>query len=417
MKKINRRNFIDQAITKTGSLVLAPSVIGAGGIVLSNFLTSCSAPNPEQSLSQASSESFPMLEVKGSYYDIGYAIGKNFEHQIKDYLTTRKEWFGELKDLSSGRGKELFKGLKNKANQHYPHFVEELRGLALGAEISFNDIFLLNIKDEMGTLLNNIAQETPGCSTVVLNNDKRKYIIHNEDGDKANVDNMYIVKATPPSGVAFTVLTYPGIIMGNGPGFNDRGIAQSTNYIASKTFKTGIPRYFMGRAVLEAKTLSEATDIVTDTNRAFAYHHNLASFSENKILSIEVTPDIHQIIAPHGIFYHTNHLIHFETKYHPQDENYINSSSLPRYTAISNRLNHFKDIFKINRNDVMQIMSDHTNKPYSVCRHPKGDVHGITLGTAVIDILGGTMDIYKGNPCTSYKNDLFSSYSFDQPKG
>ena len=123
---------------------------------------------------------------------------------------------------------------------------------------------------------------------------------------------MFMVKATPPSGVTFLTLTYPGHLMGNGPGINNHGIIQTTNYIGAMKWKIGIPRYFLNRAVLEARSLEEAVKIVTFHNRAFAYHHNIASVKQKRILSIEVTTDNYQVVEPENFYFHTNHLIQKE---------------------------------------------------------------------------------------------------------
>jgi hypothetical protein len=52
--------------------------------------------------------------------------------------------------------------------------------------------------------------------------------------------------------VSYIALVYPGIITGNGPSMNSRGIVQTTNYIGSVKSEVGIPRYIIGRAILEA---------------------------------------------------------------------------------------------------------------------------------------------------------------------
>ncbi|MCD4744825.1 MAG: C45 family peptidase, partial [Bacteroidales bacterium] len=230
---------------------------------------------------------------------------------------------------------------------------------------------------------------------------------------EANHGKMFMVKATPPSGVTFLVLTYPGILIGNGPGINNYGIAQTTNYIASMQWNTGVPRYFLNRAVLEAKSLDEAIKITTDPNRAFAYHHNLASTAEKRILSVEVTPYNFQIKEPKGIYFHTNHLILEQTKNLPQEDEYVKTSSLSRFSVISKNIKKLPSIKHIRKKDIMDILSSHENAPFSPCRHPEGNVKGRTLSTAIIDINNASIEVYKGNPCKSYPNNFFERYDVE----
>ena len=95
----------------------------------------------------------------------------------------------------------------------------------------------------------------------------RLILAHNEDGDDRNEGRMFVAKVTPPSGVRFISFVYPGLLPGNGPGFNDRGICQTTNYIEPKEVARGVPRYFVGRSVLEAKSLDEAVSLATCRER------------------------------------------------------------------------------------------------------------------------------------------------------
>ena len=117
------------------------------------------------------------------------------------------------------------------------------------------------------------------------------WLFHNEDGNRAYSDIMFVLKATPPSGVTYLSMVYPGIITGNGPSMNSRGIIQSTNYIGSTKSEAGIPRYILGRAVLEAQDLQEAQEIITMEPRAYPYHHNIGSFHDQRYFSLETTPE------------------------------------------------------------------------------------------------------------------------------
>jgi predicted choloylglycine hydrolase len=299
------------------------------------------------------------------------------------------------------------------AEKYYPLLMEELRGLSEGSEIPFDDLFLLNVKSEIGTkMVINTKPEPSGCSTIYTINKEHKRLFHNEDGDFAYHDTMFVVKATPPSGVTFITLTYPGYLMGNGPALNSSGIIQTTNYISSRKVKKGIPRYFLGRAILEARTLEQAIRIATHPERAFPYHHNLASVKTEKIISLETTPDNYEIVEPNSHYIHTNHLILDKTSGFPQNSQYVNTSSFSRYRTISQAMLGLSDQAVLTIEEIFQILSSHRGSPYSPCRHPSEKIRGTTLSTAIFDITNGTMKIYKGLPCTSFQNKAFSEYSF-----
>ena len=105
-------------------------------------------------------------------------------------------------------------------------------------------------------------------SPICINKDN-VWLFQNEDGHAAYGDLMFVVKVSPPSGVRFISLVYPGIITGNGPSLNSRGVIQTTNYISSTKSEIGIPRYVIGRAILEANDAKEAVEIATMQPRAY----------------------------------------------------------------------------------------------------------------------------------------------------
>jgi isopenicillin-N N-acyltransferase-like protein len=347
---------------------------------------------------------FAHLEIKGSYRDIGYQVGRVFNKNIKEIIKRRSEWHSSLINiLNSEEGQKLSTKLLELSQKHFPNVVEEIKGLADGAGIHFDHIWVINIKSELGS----IKKEPPGCSSILVKDNKNMWLFHNEDGHTAYKDIMFTIKVTPPSGVSFISMVYPGTITGNGPSLNSRGIVQTTNYISSTESEIGLPRYVIGRAILEAKDINEAVQIATHVPRAYPYHHNLASFEEKRYVSVETIPSTSEKKYPDGNYFHTNHLLFEKTKeYQFQDQEYKNSSSLSRYGVINEKLNQL-DTNNLGPDSILSVLSSHESKPYSPCRHPKEDILGQTLGTALFDINERRFYLYKGNPCEAVKNNQY----------
>jgi isopenicillin-N N-acyltransferase-like protein len=360
----------------------------------------------------AGPKNFEMLEISqaGSYREIGYQIGKRMGRNIRAAIECQKDWHNNLLELlESEKGKLLSVELKRITRKYFPQYFEEIEGMADGSGIAFPAIWAMCIKAELGAT----ASDEPGCSSLFYNKNGKKWLFHNEDGNMAYKDLMFIVKVRPPSGISFLSMVYPGILTGNGPSLNDRGIVQTTNYIGSVRAETGLPKYVIGRAILEAGNLEEAVQIATMSPRAFPYHHHLASFAEKEYRSVETTPEHFQVNAPEGIYCHTNHLVLEKTRNFPyEDQQYKNTSSMSRYTILQKKIKNESTGKDLAPGLFLQMLSSHQNAPYSPCRHPEGDVTGQTLGTAFVDINNGIFRIYKGNPCQSVENELFREYSF-----
>ena len=358
--------------------------------------------------SSSSDRGLPVLEAGGTYREIGFAIGKRFAAKIRTVIQRRAAWHENLmKILASATGRHRASELLRLTGTHFPQVLEEVRGMADGAGIAFEVMWAMTIKSELGAL----EAAPPGCSTVFFSNRDRAWLCHNEDGHAAYADQMFVVRANPPSGVSFVSMVYPGILMGNGPSLNSNGVVQTTNYIGCTRSEVGVPRYVLGRAILEAKDLKEARQIATFTPRAHPYHHNLASSEKRRYYSLETVPGAAVVGQPKGIYVHTNHLVFEGTRDYPyEDVEYRQTSSMPRYAVLS----EFARVLaraRLRQSNLLAMLSSHERAPYSPCRHPLREVRGQTLGTAFFDLRSGTFRLYHGNPCVAVRDGDFTELS------
>lgn len=359
--------------------------------------------------------SFAFLEVTGDYREIGFQIGKYFKTNIETVQKRLPGWLDRLLKISStSEGGKFSEALMKALDAKFPHLLEELRGMAEGASMDFDSMWAMSIKSELDALS---KRENPGCSTVFYSAGGKNWLFHNEDGSREYADQMFVLKANPPSGVSYFAFVYPGFITGVGPGINSAGVIECTNFIGCNNPQIGVPRYFLGRAILEAESLDAALEIAQTTPRAFPWHHNLASWKEKKYASIETLPDgTIEIRRPKGIYIHTNHTTGEKTKdYEFQDLQYANSSSVSRYEVLTRKV--AAQTGEIEKPEtVLKWLASHEQAPYSPCRHPKGDISGETLGTAFFDLDKATMRLYKGNPCEAMKSGRFADYGFKKNK-
>jgi predicted choloylglycine hydrolase len=364
-------------------------------LTLAYVLSVCSTPGHAI---DSTGDYFPVLEVSGSYYEIGHKVGSTFKINIQ-VISKRYQRIFEFVEQDD---KNNLKACQRITEKHFPEIMEELRGMADGAEMSFDRLFAMNMRAEIDALKAQTKEENPGCSDIHLVTKNNTYLLHNEDGPLAAVGNMYVVKVTTPKGVTFAGLSYPGIALGNGPGINSAGIMQTNNAIEGHRYKKGVPRTIINRAMMETTSLDDAIKMVTHPARANSYHHNIGSVKKQQLLSVEVIPDQYTIHETKKTYVHTNHMILQNTCHLPCDEYYKKKSSIPRRETITKYLAKHTDA-QITMALCLETLSSHSGKPYSPCRHPLGDVTGKTLATAVFDFKAGKMTLYRGNPCTSVK--------------
>ncbi len=209
---------------------------------------------------------------------------------------------------------------------------------------------------------------------------------------------MAVVRVQPPSGVGFAALAYPGTLPGLGPVVNARGVFQTTNYISPASIAAGVPRFFVGRAVCEARDLEHAITLATTQGRAFPWHHNLGDLQQGgRLVSLETWPDgTHDLQEITGLHLHTNHLTHSAMEAKPEDTTYLEKSSGPRMAALERlTANEAPD----SREDLLALLADRSGSPTRLCRHAGDDFPGVTLATAVFTAGSPSMELLEAAPC------------------
>jgi hypothetical protein len=341
-------------------------------------------------------DGYPLIEAGGSYREIGRGLGSAMNEKIQAHFDESPDFPRCLEFLRQG-GRERLDAMMDHVKLRFPNLLEELEGMAEALDLPMMVLFAYNCRSEISVLM-----ESAGCSTLAMKTGEQALLAHNEDGNDTNAGRMYVAKVQPPSGVDFISFVYPGLLPGNGPGFNSRGVVQTTNYIQPRKVAFGIPRYFIGRAVMEARSLDEAVGLITTGPRAFPWHHNLASLPDARLLSLEAMPDRFHLEEVEGLMVHTNHLIHPEMIVEGAGEQDVPyESSTTRYRVLTRAIQRGRP--PVNGEEMLELLSLHEGKPYSPCRHPEGDVHGITLGTAVFEAPDVAMTLYHGNPCRGLK--------------
>ncbi|MBN2494562.1 MAG: hypothetical protein JXR96_08235 [Deltaproteobacteria bacterium] len=386
MMRISRRRFLQLGLGSMGALAL-----GCAGGQRARSAAGRALP-------------WPLLEVSGSAYECGKAIGRRFAREIRAGLERRAEWFSELQRFMRADLATRCKPFLDAAGEHFPDIAAELRGWADGSGVDYLDLVALNLKAELGAMIarqKSESQAAPaGCSTLALASPDRLLLAHNEDGDLAYADLMFCLRISQTGKPAFMCLSYPGILPGNAPAVNEAGLVLTTNFIASSDWKPGVPRYFLDRAILDATSLDQALQIACMPERAFAFHFNLGSMREQRLLSVETSTSGHAVHEVEGLYLHTNHLILPGMRQAAQDMDYVNGSSMSRFRVLEKIKRELeRDLGAVRGRDLIRALSSHEGAPYSPCRHPIGEIRGATLASSLFDLRSGLWRVWAGNPC------------------
>ncbi len=278
-----------------------------------------------------------LIHLSGTHAEIGYRLGKALKNEIQLVSEKRKNHYDP----------KLVPVVRKKFPQH----LAELQGMAAGAGVPFKKLFAIN--SETFFLR---------CTTLAGKQKEKMFVAHNEDEGDFLLNATAMVHATLDTGVSFLSFVAAGELPGTSVSVNSYGLLQAVDAIPTQQIRHGIPNFFLCRAVLEARTLSEALLIFNAAKRTNNSHHLL--MQSKGALSVEATPtavSAQKIKIP---FVHTNHFIH--KRFRRYNLRSKSTSSLPRYLRARMLLSRMN---ALTPKSAQRILSDHHTPHFSICRH------------------------------------------------
>ena len=342
---------------------------------------------------------FKEITIGGTPYERGYTYGQQCREEIGVSIQVYGTLFKELKGISWEGARKLSEFYLSKTRDFAPDYVEEMRGIAEGANVDLLDIAALNARTEIMFAQLKEAQE---CTTLSLlppaTEGGRVIAAQNWDFYKQLRDSLVIVHVHQENKPNFVMVSEAGMI--GGIGMNDHGIGILLNALSADTSCQGIPLRTRMRAMLDSETLAEA--YAKGSHKPTSVGHLVATHKDGVAVAFEMDSNSIETILPEdGVWVHTNHYV--------GPKMYMAHDANPRASTYI-RLQRIKALVKeahgkITNETVMQMLQDHAGYPYSLCTHenPKDPVTSqyITNFAIIMDLTEGCFYLAPGNPCES----------------
>lgn len=239
------------------------------------------------------------IQLNGSGFDNGRKIGEDRKKYIRQIIRRDRKAL----DAVLRTKHPLIGYLRKDLDKKYPELIQEIEGMALGAEVDFQDLFLENCPE----LLN----KEDGCTSAVLRLDSGTFLIHNEDEDSGRNENGFAILNYEKAGFSWNAFAYPGELAGSAFGWNSAGIFYTVNYLATdKVNLKGTPRYFVARGLLEKQSLAEAIRYLRSADEASGFHYFIGDANTGKIVSVEKSLKKISVVPVKELSCHSNHYIH-----------------------------------------------------------------------------------------------------------
>lgn len=316
--------------------------------------------------------SIPVLDLTGTPGQIGAAHGEAQRERIRAYVDRFLEFHlaGPAIPLTE---ETLWSHWAPQvaANQlEAPGLVEEMRGIARGAGVSFERIFLLNSLLDLNSFrFLPLAQNFAGCSTfaVAAAADTGLTLLgQTYDMSEFHQDYVTLLRLRPAQGPRQLIFTFAGIV--GAAGLNERGLGVNINYLSPRDVGPGRLHSVVVRQILAGAQLADALTPAVMPPRAGGAHF-LIGDADGTLVSIETTARRHAVFYPEGnAIGHTNHYLSDWLK----NDEYLRGnsigSSLARYAALRRFLGERTNGLTLAA--LQELTRNHTSYPRSICAHP-----------------------------------------------
>jgi len=329
----------------------------------------------------------PVVEARGTHHEVGIQIGRACQTGIRHTLAGLRD------DLPKGVAREQM--LQQSARylefsrEVYPQYVEELEGIAAGADVPFDEVFLSMCEE----LWESAAWR--GCTDMAARGratkDGSTLIAHTNDLLPKAEEHLVILKIQAGNEPELLGISSGGIAIS--AGFNAAGISLTGNQLDNNDIQPGVPRLLIVRATLSSRYLSEAMDHCLLPQRASSYNNVLADTNGEVYCMEGSATDCEPIYIEEDILAHANHYVSPAMRHFEADRNSISNSVLRHNRAMRLLRENYG---QLTPERFRKLLGDHGGYPTSICKH---GTETVTVFSIIIQVEKLRAWIGRGKAC------------------
>jgi isopenicillin-N N-acyltransferase-like protein len=289
-----------------------------------------------------------------------------------------------------------------------PDSLAEMRAIAEGAGVPFEEILTLNCRSEIMFAAAQAAGETPPgeCTSFAAApqamGNGHMVLGQNWDWLPFALELCVLLEVQREDKPSFVTIVEAGMLAK--VGMNDAGLGLCTNTLVSArdTNRPGVPYHIMLRALLDAGSVDEARTILRSVERAISANYLIADRSGTAMNfeTIAGAADDMQVTTPtDGLLAHANHFC--ATQFAPLDV-FIQKSP-HSVTRLEDMWHGLRGSAPLSVPRLQHVLRSHRHEPNGVCSHPDAAAHPMyartTVASFVADLTAGQCWFTQGPPC------------------
>lgn len=341
-------------------------------------------------------EPFPLIELSGDAETRGRQYGRAAKARVHRSLA---HYAAQIGDASKARA--LARDFVPRIEAFDPAYVQEMRGIAEGADVPFEDIVLVNCRTEVLQLAKRAAapKDPDGCTGAIVlpQASADGTLLHGQNWDwKAEcAETGVVLRIRRDDGPDILTFVEAGGLARSG--LNAAGIALTANYLQSdRDYRTpGVPLSLIRRKVLEKDNAALAFHAIQATPKS-ASNNLMLSHASGWAVNLECAPDEAFLLHPeNGMLVHANHWLS------PVALAKLRDTGLAGTPCSVYRDRRVRDALtakggRIALDDLRAAFLDDWQSPWSVCRPPRANLEGVssaTVATILMRPAEGVMEI------------------------
>lgn len=346
---------------------------------------------------------FPLVSIAGAPRARGVSYGEAVPERIAHSASYYRNELSKI-GLSEPGQKRLIDEFAEQIEGFSKDHADEMRGIAEGSGVSYDDVVLINARTEIIAKARKIRSLPPldpaegECTAAVVGAARSSSgnVIqgHNWDWDPDARGSTIVLRVHDESGHTLLTLVEAGGLARHG--VNSAGIGLTGNYMTCDRdyTQTGVPLSSIRRAALEQKHIAIAMQLVAATPKACS--SNMILTQGDFIIDFECTPDEAFPIFPcDDLLTHANHFVGQVALGKVKEKNLKNA--LDTYYRDRRARQLLEGCGRaITVDDVKCVLADEWQSPYSINRPPRGSLTGgrtATVATIIIDTASPSMDV------------------------
>lgn len=364
---------------------------------------------------------YPLISVHGASYERGFQYGTLARERVHGSLGFYGKVFQDALEVEWSWVRERARSFSTAIADFSGNIAEEMRGLADGAGIDYDDVLCLNCRTEVldaATVRSATGRRgrfAGECSAFAVEGPATAngsvIVGQNWDFIPGCERNVVLLSVEQDDGPNYITLLEAGLL--GKMGMNEAGVTLTTNALVTERDlgDVGLPFHVILRALIESLSVAEAVENLRGMTRSGSANYTLAS-AAGLALNVETAPGSGSETAVESpaasVLAHTNHFVSNQFICRSPDVYSISldeglGSTVPRLDRLQTLM--LQHAGRIDREQMQAICADHENRPLCLCVHEDLDqpLHErcATRAALIMEPASRGMWLAAGNPCVA----------------